>query len=420
MIKLLILADDITGALDTGVQFANKGIETKVVTDIEYDFADINKTTEVLVIDTETRPLSKQKAYEIVHRIVKRAENAGISSIYKKTDSALRGNVGSELTALLDASNRDSLFFIPAFPKANRITKSGTHYLGETPIHETSFGKDLFEPVTTSYVPDIIGLQSEANVISVSKETDINLLKNNQDKQIVVFDAETEDDIKIISKLLRDNDKLHIIAGCAGFASYLPDLLSLTRNKKHLAKKTQGICVICGSLNDITKRQVDYAVEKGFKHVNLKFKQIYTNNYFETNQGKDCLKEIINMFKKNKILIIDTFNRQETEGNEQFNYINSTNKAEVRNTIASNLGTIAKKFVENELDCTFLMTGGDTLMGFMKQVNCSFLYPICEIEQGVVLSYIYLNNTRVQIVSKSGGFGNKDVFVNIVNKLMYQ
>ena len=39
MTKLLILADDFTGALDTGVQFAVRGARTCVVTDPAYDFA---------------------------------------------------------------------------------------------------------------------------------------------------------------------------------------------------------------------------------------------------------------------------------------------------------------------------------------------------------------------------------------------
>ena len=38
MVKLLIIADDFTGALDTGVQFAAGGAETRVVNNVEYDF----------------------------------------------------------------------------------------------------------------------------------------------------------------------------------------------------------------------------------------------------------------------------------------------------------------------------------------------------------------------------------------------
>src|SRR5689334_18836109 len=100
MVKLLIIADDFTGAHDTGVQFAARGAATVVVTDLNYDFRSIEKRVEVLVMVAETRHLKPQDAYNIVYSIVHRALQAGIAYIYKKTDSALRGNIGSELTAL--------------------------------------------------------------------------------------------------------------------------------------------------------------------------------------------------------------------------------------------------------------------------------------------------------------------------------
>ena len=53
MLLLLILADDFTGALDTGVQFAACGIPTRVVVGEQVDFA--ANDAAVLVVDTETR-----------------------------------------------------------------------------------------------------------------------------------------------------------------------------------------------------------------------------------------------------------------------------------------------------------------------------------------------------------------------------
>ena len=102
MILLLIIADDFTGALDTGVQFAAHGIRTRVVVDPEVDFA--AQEAQVLVIDTETRHLPASKAYEVVAGLTRRALDAGVRYIYKKTDSALRGNIGAELTAVFKAS----------------------------------------------------------------------------------------------------------------------------------------------------------------------------------------------------------------------------------------------------------------------------------------------------------------------------
>ena len=69
MVKLLIIADDFTGALDTGIQFVNKGIATQVFTKMPEAIGDIDESTEVLVIDSETRPMPAAKAYDAVKNI---------------------------------------------------------------------------------------------------------------------------------------------------------------------------------------------------------------------------------------------------------------------------------------------------------------------------------------------------------------
>ena len=113
MVKLLIIADDFTGALDTGIQFVNKGIATQVFTKMPEAIGDIDETTEVLVIDSETRPMPAAKAYDAVKNITGWAKAIKIPIIFKKTDSALRGNIGSELQAVLDGSRHDKVYFLP-------------------------------------------------------------------------------------------------------------------------------------------------------------------------------------------------------------------------------------------------------------------------------------------------------------------
>ena len=103
MTRLLIIADDFTGALDTGVQFAARGARTCVVTEPAYDFSQAGADIQVLVLDAETRHLCPEAAYQTVFRAVREALAAGFRYVYKKTDSALRGNVGAELTAALEA-----------------------------------------------------------------------------------------------------------------------------------------------------------------------------------------------------------------------------------------------------------------------------------------------------------------------------
>lgn len=156
MVKLLIIADDFTGALDTGIQFKKYGICTQVFTKTRIEDNEINPDTEVLVIDSESRPLTKEEAYLEVLNITKWAISKGIEIIFKKTDSALRGNIGAELKAVADAAGEENLFFMPGYPEIHRITKNGMHYIDGELLENSVFGKDPFEPVKRSYIPDAV------------------------------------------------------------------------------------------------------------------------------------------------------------------------------------------------------------------------------------------------------------------------
>ena len=67
VIRLLIIADDFTGALDTGVQLAKQGVPTRVTTDRDTDLSEAGAGCDVLVVDSETRHLPPQEAYRIVY-----------------------------------------------------------------------------------------------------------------------------------------------------------------------------------------------------------------------------------------------------------------------------------------------------------------------------------------------------------------
>ncbi len=99
MPRLLVIADDLTGASDAGVQFAKKGIPVLVLTGIPNSLADLSVDKSVVVINTESRHVDAGEAGKRVTRAVELGLAAGIPYFYKKTDSTLRGNIGSELEA---------------------------------------------------------------------------------------------------------------------------------------------------------------------------------------------------------------------------------------------------------------------------------------------------------------------------------
>ena len=91
--KLLVIADDFTGAVDTGAQFKAKDVLIRVGGE-EALLPGTDRQTQVLILDAETRHMGAEEAYWTIYQIVSRAVELGISCIYKKTDSGLRGISG--------------------------------------------------------------------------------------------------------------------------------------------------------------------------------------------------------------------------------------------------------------------------------------------------------------------------------------
>ena len=230
MTKLLIIADDLTGATDAGVQRAKHGVRTLVT--IKEDISKIanNLQRKVLVVDTQSRHLPPYQAAARVTDVVRQSIDMGITRFYKKIDSTLRGNVGAELEALMSATMSNKLMFIPAHPKVDRFTKDGYQYVGVIPLHSTSFGGDPLEPITESFIPSILARQTDTDyhIVPAEAEQAIAILRKDQ-SGIYIFDCASYDDLSRIGHLLHDNDALRIMAGPAGFAELLPDLLDLPR-----------------------------------------------------------------------------------------------------------------------------------------------------------------------------------------------
>ncbi len=415
MISLLVIADDFTGALDTGVQFAAAGAVVRVVTDIHYDYGNADETVQVLVMDAETRHLSSDESYRVVWDITKRAMANGISHLYKKTDSALRGNIGSELTALLDASGQDILPFLPAFPKMGRTTKDGIHYINNVPVEDSVFGKDLFEPVTRSYIPDIIRLQSEVPVELVAEDSPAKIPAAY--RGILVYDAGTEENLIASARSLYQEGRLTIMAGCAGFASVLPDLLGLSGRKTVGALFLPGLLAACGSINPITRKQLDYAERHGFYRIRMKPEQMLDLSYWDTPQGHQAVRQWLAKCQANGNCILDSNDPAGSNETMEYAAAHGIELDEVRTRIAESMGIVLDLLLQGGLDHTLLITGGDTLLGFMKRIGVCEMEPLCEVAPGTVLSAFYMDTDRYQVISKSGGFGSEDLLVQLTEMI---
>lgn len=410
MLKLLIIADDFTGALDTGVRYAECGAITKVIVKKELDFYKADcEGVEVLVLNVESRHLEASIAYEIIRSVVAKAKEYGVPHIYKKTDSGLRGNVESELVAMLYASGENFLPFVPAFPEMNRITRNGIHYIDGLRLQDSVYGSDPFEPVHISYIPDLFkSYDIDVEVI----KADCSYSKIEKEK-IGVFDGETEDDLRKIANYLHENNRLAISAGCAGFATVLLDVLGLRKTEKRSYQLPKRLFVACGSVNVISKEQLDFAQEHGFYRMTINPGKHLREGYLESSAGKKWINRLKYYYTRERSCILDTTTeniKKMTEGEKQGLKL-------ARVEVGNLMGKIMKNLLDCNVDNTVLIVGGDTLLEFFECMHCDEIIPISEIKPGLVLSELYIENKKRWVISKSGGFGNKELLVELWDEI---
>lgn len=379
--KLLILADDLTGALDSGVQLISKGLKVLVYTSPQ-EIKDLD--TDVLVINTETRHRSPEKAFNIIYKLSKEALEKGFNYFYKKTDSGLRGNIGSELEAMLVATNSNILHFVPAYPKMNRITKNGIHYVNGKLLEESIFANDPINPLHTSNVEEIIRFQSDK-------------VGGNG---IVVHDCKSDKELQEIVKDLKDNNELNTCAGCAGFLEVYP-ICGNEYNRIDLKTISNNLIVVSGSANSITLEQLSDAEVHGAIRIHVPINSIINDDWDDVQKNVFLEKEIDS--SRNELIIIDTISKSDIEITQ-----------DIANKITYSIGKIATLISKKYPDKLLMLIGGDALYCFIKELNIDELEPCEEIYPGTVLAKYEYENKEKYIVTKSGGFGEKDIFRKII------
>lgn len=171
------------------------------------------------------------------------------------------------------------------------------------------------------------------------------------------------------------------------------------------------LLVLCGSLNPITKRQLEYGAAHGGVRISLQSEQLAAG-YFESRAGQDFLTQIEQRMQGGCDMLIDTDGTETAE--------DADTAEQLRGQIAEQLGLLMALLLERPAADNYLpmIIGGDTLMGFMQQLPEAEISPLGEAAPGAVLFMALMAGhvSRI-IVSKSGGFGTEDLLSRIRQNL---
>lgn len=212
--KHLIIADDFTGANDTGVQLKKNGFQTEVMLFPTGDTID-----HAIVLDTESRTIPATAAFEKVATLTSKImEQNQFDLVYKKVDSTIRGNIAEEIHAVADKYQPDLIVVAPALPTAGRTTVNGVQMLNGKPLMQTDIANDPLNPLWTDDIVKMLKKEFGSEVALA--KTDTNDLSPRSSK-VLVFDAITDEDLTVIAKFAQSLKKRILYVGSAGLAGAL-------------------------------------------------------------------------------------------------------------------------------------------------------------------------------------------------------
>lgn len=123
--RVLIIADDLTGALDTAAPFSSVGLKT-IVAPFRTDLpAAISAKPDVLAVSSGSRDLPLPEALKAVGALMDDLLGVDAEIVFKKIDSRLQGHPAAEAAAVARRFGRSTLWIAPAIPELGRIVCGG-------------------------------------------------------------------------------------------------------------------------------------------------------------------------------------------------------------------------------------------------------------------------------------------------------
>lgn len=381
--KVIMLADDLTGAMDTGVQLARQGIPVYVAIGNRIP-PEIKERYQVVVMDLESRHSSPEEAENQIRKILEEIQDEW-EYLYLKTDSVLRGN----LSAVFHQVRRqlgEQIVFVPFFPENGRTTRDGMQYVNGVPVQESSFARDPQNPIRTGSIREILNESRENPVCFRKRGQFLEEKAGSIQKTVMVLEGETGEDMSYWAGELRKNGVPRVMAGCAGFAGSLPELAGLQRGKRQKIRIKGPALILSGSANETSFRQLEYAERAG------------TPVFLMEKEGplEPLVKRLISTLSRGQSVIAAAARCQSDVqagpgSHEQLQKRWSQLAGLLWEDLPGRVGVI----------------GGDTCLAVLGTLGITGMEPLDQLQPGVPVSVIRCRGREIVLMTKSGGLGDE-------------
>ncbi len=256
--RVVVLADDLTGAAGTAAMFADRGAACGVALGLGAAAArGPAPAPDVLAIDLGTRDRPAPDPL-CIHEAVSGAFTTGAGLVAKRLDSTLRGHVRAEIAAALEAAPPGAIALVsPAFPALGRTVRDGRLYVHRQP------DVDVMAAMGQGVALGRLDLATVRRGPVATSSALSSLVAAGV--RVIICDAERDDDLRVLAAGTADLPVLPCDPGpltlaLAGARGLLPE----RRGEPPTLPAVQApVLAVFGSRTPLTRRQVAHAEQAG-------------------------------------------------------------------------------------------------------------------------------------------------------------
>jgi uncharacterized protein YgbK (DUF1537 family) len=381
--RFALIADDLTGACDAGVQFAQRGLSTLVRL---APSAREQEPLDLVALTTNSRDDAPATAAAKVREACQVLRGAGRAVIYKKMDSTLRGNVGAELQMVVETCGFSLALVAPAFPAMGRTLEAGSLRVAGT------------APREAIHLPSLLQHQGASRVAHFGRAAWADgpdalcaQLKALPEKTFVVLDSICDPDLEAIARAASKVGMRVLLAGSAGLAAAAAKVTAneLQRPASVAARPRSSargsVVLVMGSTHPVTQGQVNYLV---------KHRQVA------------CIELAAN------------FAQQVAKALEEGQHVLATVRQSLddKNQLAPLLGTLQNPAIRG-----LALSGGDTAFAILSAMGATGIKLVSEVVPGIPHGRLVGGIANAMaVVTKAGGFGSEDALALVADFLARQ
>ena len=352
---IVVVADDMTGAAEIAGVGLRYGLRVAFATEVSK-----LPEADVLVVATDTRSMRLKEAVKETKKVLSELKAAGISTIFKKTDSVIRGHVLAELEVAMEVFGKEKVLLIPANPATGRTVVNGVYYVNGVPLKETSFAEDPDFPASFSEVEKLLVDRYHPDISA--------MLGLSLTEVISVPDASSKEDLAAQAALIGEDT---LPAGSAAFfeAFLRVQFPGQGRFFVKLKKFTGKSLIVCGSTHANSRKFIREAEKQQVPVVeippNLRYK------FADEEDINVWADKVVGLLRQNAKVIV-------TVSPEKLNFDDSSRILKER--LAKMVGKVLNWIHVDEL----FIEGGATAFAIVQEAGFSSFTPVNELRNGVV------------------------------------